>query len=146
MNVLLHESWEEVQNLSERWNPLLVQSASNTIFLTREWIHAWWKNYPSNHRHLVLTAWEGNSLQGTSPLSLIDFFQNGAWLKLIGGGREVSKCLDLIAPYARAKEVAASLVQSIESERFRFWQIPDDPRFGIYELRTTPKIPRKAPQ
>jgi hypothetical protein len=123
MNVLLHESWEEVQNLSGRWNPLLVQSASNTIFLTWEWIHAWW-NYASNHRPLVLIAWEGNSLQGISPLSLINFFQNRAWLKLFGDGREVSKYLDLIATYARAKEVAASLVQSIESERFRFGRFP----------------------
>jgi CelD/BcsL family acetyltransferase involved in cellulose biosynthesis/peptidoglycan/xylan/chitin deacetylase (PgdA/CDA1 family) len=123
MKVLLHESWEEVQNLSDRWNSLLVQSASNTIFLTWEWIHAWWKNYASSQRPFVLTAWEGDSLEGIAPFFLEDVSHWGikwACLKLIGDGSGDSEYLDFISRRGREKEVVASFVQFLESQRNRW--------------------------
>jgi hypothetical protein len=60
MKVLLHQEWDDVQKLSRNWNSLLVNSSSDTIFLTWEWIESWWKNYGSNRPLFVLSAWDGD--------------------------------------------------------------------------------------
>jgi CelD/BcsL family acetyltransferase involved in cellulose biosynthesis/peptidoglycan/xylan/chitin deacetylase (PgdA/CDA1 family) len=133
MKVLLHESWEDVQTLSDSWNRLLAESASSTIFLTWEWVEAWWKNYGSARPLFVLSAWEGNSLEGLAPFFAERVTRWGSeWtcLKLVGDGSRDSDYLDCIARRGRENEVVAAFVQFLESH-------PN--RWNYLELHGTPE-------
>src|SRR2546422_6768204 len=46
-------SWDEIKSFDKAWNELLAASDSQTIFLTWEWVQAWWRAFGST-RHLVL--------------------------------------------------------------------------------------------
>jgi peptidoglycan/xylan/chitin deacetylase (PgdA/CDA1 family)/CelD/BcsL family acetyltransferase involved in cellulose biosynthesis len=123
MKVLLHESWEDVQKLSCIWNDLLVKSASNTIFLSWEWIEAWWKNYGSDRPLFVLSVWEGNSLRGLAPFfveRVSRWGRNWSCLKLIGDGSQDSDYLDCIVQRGREHDIIATFVQFLESHRDRW--------------------------
>jgi|HubBroStandDraft_6_1064221.scaffolds.fasta_scaffold01375_5 peptidoglycan/xylan/chitin deacetylase (PgdA/CDA1 family)/CelD/BcsL family acetyltransferase involved in cellulose biosynthesis len=123
MNVLLHETWDDVRSLSGGWNDLLTESASNTIFLTWEWIEAWWKNYGANRPLFTLSAWEGDSLEGVAPFYIDPLSRwDGKWkcLKIIGDGSRDSDYLDCIVRRGREIEVVRSFVQFLESHRNRW--------------------------
>jgi CelD/BcsL family acetyltransferase involved in cellulose biosynthesis/peptidoglycan/xylan/chitin deacetylase (PgdA/CDA1 family) len=123
MKILLHEHWEDMRALSERWNHLLGNSASNTIFLTWEWIAAWWKNYASDRPLFVLSAWEGDSLEGLAPFYLDRLSGWGTrctCLKLIGDGSRDSDYLDCIARRGREQDIIGAFVQFLESQGNRW--------------------------
>ena len=45
---------EQFEHLREEWNMLLSQSAEKDIFLTWEWLFAWWKNIGQYNNELWL--------------------------------------------------------------------------------------------
>src|ERR1700693_2338837 len=123
MKLLLHETWDDVRNLSEKLNDLLTNSASNTIFLTWEWLDAWWKNYGLQRPLFVLSAWEGDSLEGIAPFyvdELARWGRNWKCLKLIGDGSRDSDYLDCIVRYGRENEIIGEFVRVLESQRSRW--------------------------
>jgi peptidoglycan/xylan/chitin deacetylase (PgdA/CDA1 family)/CelD/BcsL family acetyltransferase involved in cellulose biosynthesis len=133
MNILLHERWEDIESLSEHWNSLLAQSASDTIFLTWEWIKTWWHNYGNNRPLFVLSAWEGDSLLGLAPFYLDRISHLGmkwACLRLIGDGSDDSDYLDCIARRGREQDVIVEFVQYLESHVNRW---------DCLEIHGTPK-------
>ena len=123
MKVLLHESWPDVQSLSENWNLLLAESASNTIFLTWEWVESWWKNYGANRPLFVLSVWQDELLQGIAPFYLEAVSRWGAkwnFLKLIGDGSHDSDYLDCIVRKGCEDEVITAIVRFLDSHRTRW--------------------------
>jgi CelD/BcsL family acetyltransferase involved in cellulose biosynthesis/peptidoglycan/xylan/chitin deacetylase (PgdA/CDA1 family) len=57
------------QALLPAWTELLRQSASNTIFLTPEWVAAWWAAYGTPGELRVLAVYDdGGELRGIAPL------------------------------------------------------------------------------
>jgi CelD/BcsL family acetyltransferase involved in cellulose biosynthesis/peptidoglycan/xylan/chitin deacetylase (PgdA/CDA1 family) len=133
MKVLLHECWADVQKLSDSWNALLADSTSNTIFLTWEWAEAWWKNYGAGRPLFVLSAWEGNSLEGIAPFFVEGVTRYGwQWLclKLVGDGSRDSDYLDCIARRGREHDVIAAFLQFLGSH-------PD--RWNYLEFHGTPE-------
>jgi peptidoglycan/xylan/chitin deacetylase (PgdA/CDA1 family)/CelD/BcsL family acetyltransferase involved in cellulose biosynthesis len=118
MKILLHENWKDIESLSGRWNSLLEESASNTIFLTWEWVTAWWKNYGNDRPLFVLSAWDGDSLEGLAPLysdSISRWGVNWSCLRIIGDGSGDSDYLDFIARLGREEEVIGAFVEYLES-------------------------------
>jgi peptidoglycan/xylan/chitin deacetylase (PgdA/CDA1 family)/CelD/BcsL family acetyltransferase involved in cellulose biosynthesis len=123
MRILLHETWDDVRNLSERWNDLLTNSAGNTIFLTWEWMEAWWTNYGLQRPLFVLSAWEGDALEGIAPFfvdKLARWGRNWKCLKLIGDGSRDSDYLDCIVRNGRENEIVGEFVRFLESQRNRW--------------------------
>lgn len=115
-----YQSWEELQELREHWNPLLSGSSSDTVFLTWEWCSAWWKNYGAGRQLFVLAAWEGNELVGVAPFFLAEsrsFGQSWKCLHLIGDGSNDSDYLDCFAQYGREAEVISIFMGFLESHR-----------------------------
>ena len=120
MRILLHETWDDVRNLSDKWNDLLANSAGNTIFLTWEWMEAWWNNYGLQRPLFVLSAWEGDALEGIAPFyvdKLARWGRNWKCLKLIGDGSRDSDYLDCIVRNGRENEIAGEFVRFLESQR-----------------------------
>jgi len=123
VKVLLHESWDDVRGLSEQWNNVLTESASNTIFLTWEWMDAWWKNYGNNRPLFILGAWEDDSLIGVAPLYVDRVSRwDGHWksLKFIGDGSRDSDYLDCIVRRGKESAVVADFVEFLQSHRNRW--------------------------
>jgi CelD/BcsL family acetyltransferase involved in cellulose biosynthesis len=111
LRIELLDSWETAESLRPGWNQLLEQSSSCTIFLTWEWLTAWWSVHSSSRNLLLLAGldsdgralalaplfrWRGRILPGMS-LQL---------LRLVGDGTHDSDNLDCIA--ARGCESAAA--------------------------------------
>jgi len=96
-----HES--ELQALQPAWEELLRQSSSNTIFLTWEWVTAWWSAYgkPGDLRILTARDDEGH-LRGIAPLrreAKRKYGQTVEAYSFVGDGSNDSEYLDcIIAP------------------------------------------------
>lgn len=61
---------EEFESLQEEWNQLLSQGEIEDIFLTWEWLFAWWKAYGDKYELWLLTVRENGGLIGIAPLML----------------------------------------------------------------------------
>jgi len=59
---------EEFESLHEQWDKLLTESSKQTVFLTWEWLTAWWKHYQDDRELWLITAWVENKLLGVAPL------------------------------------------------------------------------------
>lgn len=90
----------ELLDLRAAWEKLLAQSASDTIFLTWEWVSAWWAAYgrPGELR-ILLALDEDGSLRGIAPLrrqTVVQYGQRFSTLSFIGDGSSDSDYLDFI--------------------------------------------------
>ncbi len=120
LSVTTYRTWDELQQLSEHWNALLSHSSSDTVFLTWEWLSAWWKNYGAGRELFVLAAWEGSELIAVAPL-YVDarhcLGQSWRCLCLIGDGSNDSDYLDCFAAREREDEAASAFAAFLESQR-----------------------------
>src|SRR5215510_4708352 len=114
MKIVLYQRWEEVeQRLSGHWNLLLKRSASDTFFLTWEWISSWWNAYGKDMTPFVLAAWDGERLAGLAPFCRENVRKAGsAWnyLRFIGDGSHDSDYLDCFAPKGQEEEFIDSML------------------------------------
>jgi CelD/BcsL family acetyltransferase involved in cellulose biosynthesis/peptidoglycan/xylan/chitin deacetylase (PgdA/CDA1 family) len=120
LSVVRYRSWNEVLELRELWNPLLSRSASDTVFLTWEWMEAWWKNYGNERRLFVLGAWEDKSLLGIAPFFIDEVRLYGiTWkrLCLIGDGSHDSDYLDCFAELGREAAVIGHFLSYLKSHQ-----------------------------
>jgi len=92
---------EEFSALKEEWNSFLRKSASDTIFLTWEWLYFWWKNYGDNGELWIIKVEKQGNLIGLAPL-FIRAVKGPGFLQyrgifFIGDGSADSDYLDFIA-------------------------------------------------
>src|SRR3954451_9864175 len=98
----------ELQAFRDPWNALLAISASDTIFLTWEWITAWWTAYgtPGDLR-IVFVYGDDGALCGIAPMRRCSIRRYGHTydaLALIGDGSADSDYLDLIIANGAERE------------------------------------------
>jgi CelD/BcsL family acetyltransferase involved in cellulose biosynthesis len=58
------------KNLRLAWSNLLKQSSRPDIFLTWEWMFAWWRHYGRKNILRLITVWRGSELVGIAPLMI----------------------------------------------------------------------------
>ena len=109
--------------LREEWNPLLHNSASDTIFLTWEWQSTWWEHLGKGELYLV-TVRDGGHLSGIAPLYLIPTDDGLNELSIVGC-RDVSDYLDLIAASGQEEKVYDALLDWLESDEAPAWDLTD---------------------
>lgn len=91
-------SWDQLEVFRAEWNSLL--TASSSIFLTPEWLAAWWHSYGSRRKlvTLLFLTPEGE-LVGIAPFYVdtrdVVLGRRLAVLRLVGDGSEDSDDLDL---------------------------------------------------
>src|SRR5579885_2603874 len=108
----------ELQDLRGQWERLLVQSASQTIFLTWEWMTAWWSAYGKVGALRILAAFDGDRLVGIAPLraeSLRRYGQTVPALLFIGDGSNDSDYLDFIIAAGCEDQVMRAFLDHIAS-------------------------------
>jgi CelD/BcsL family acetyltransferase involved in cellulose biosynthesis len=96
-----------------RWNALLAESRSRSVFLTAEWQREWLRAFGAGRPVRVLAATDATeTLAGLLPL-----YEEEPGLWRIVGGVDVSDYLDLIAAPGREEEVWEALLQHRAAER-----------------------------
>ena len=91
---------EGFRRLRPEWTELLAASSSDTVFLTWEWLHTWWRHFAGRRRLALMTVREGGDLVALAPLALrppqssrLSF----AWrIEFLGSGTAGSDYLDVI--------------------------------------------------
>jgi peptidoglycan/xylan/chitin deacetylase (PgdA/CDA1 family)/CelD/BcsL family acetyltransferase involved in cellulose biosynthesis len=100
---------EQLQALKPAWEALLKESSSDTIFLTWEWVVAWWSAYGNQDDLYVLAAFDDNgALRGLAPLRreiLRKYGQSIPTIRFACDGSNDSDYLDFIASAGYEKRV-----------------------------------------
>ncbi|MCA1899559.1 MAG: GNAT family N-acetyltransferase [Chloroflexi bacterium] len=74
---------EEFEALRGDWNRLWKQCGEKTVFLTWEWLYAWWKHNAENKELWALTVWREDKLVGAAPLMLVKARKHGMRFRLL---------------------------------------------------------------
>jgi peptidoglycan/xylan/chitin deacetylase (PgdA/CDA1 family)/CelD/BcsL family acetyltransferase involved in cellulose biosynthesis len=100
---------EEFQALKPAWDALLRESSSDTIFLTWEWLTAWWSAYGSEDDLYILAAFdETETLRGIAPLrrkTACQYRQRVHALSFVGDGSNDSDYMDFIVAAGYEQQV-----------------------------------------
>jgi CelD/BcsL family acetyltransferase involved in cellulose biosynthesis len=116
------ERWDDVATLEPGWNPLLAQSASDTVFLTWEWMTSWWHAYSNARRPMVISFERSGEVVGLAPLCRQRISRYGVIrhdaVAFIGDGTADSDYLDLIVRTGEEGAVAECLAGTLASLGF----------------------------
>ena len=120
MKVVEIQREPELQGLRETWNLLLSSAASKTIFLTWEWVTAWWSTYgkPGQLRVLVASD-DSGAVIGIAPLyrhTPKKYGQTVSALSFIGDHSSDSDYLDFIIASGREAEVLEGFRRHLDDE------------------------------
>ena len=106
---------EKFEQLGEQWNSLLRYSASDTVFMTREWQQVWWEHFaPEEDGSLFLIAVRDTDeeLVGLWPLYDEEPGRTPRRLQVIGSPRG-SDYLDFIARRGQEREIYETILDSL---------------------------------
>jgi len=115
-------SWEDIAGLEHTWNKLLASSASQTVFLTWEWVQAWWRAFGST-RHLVLLTCRDAEGDLVAIVPLQRTWENigpgmsGWMLRLVGDGIGGSENLDWIVRRGHEAAAVRAVLDWLEENR-----------------------------
>ena len=118
--------------LGREWNGLLAESRSNGLFLTWEWLRAWWRHLAEDRRLSILVLSDGDRLAAIAPLALSPargarLFPSPA-LEFLGTGPVGSDYLDLIVRRGQEEEALRALAAHPLAEQavFRLHRVRGD--------------------
>jgi peptidoglycan/xylan/chitin deacetylase (PgdA/CDA1 family)/CelD/BcsL family acetyltransferase involved in cellulose biosynthesis len=120
MRVIQIQNEADLRALKPAWDGLLRESAADTIFLTWEWVTAWWAAYGKPGELWILAAFdEQDVLRGIAPLrreTARRYGQTVSTLTFVGDGSNDSDYLDTIAARGYEEQVMASFREHWENE------------------------------
>ncbi len=109
------------QQLREEWNALLCDSSASCVFLSWEWMYAWWRHLGGARRLSLVALRDGNELIAIAPLCLrpprITRLLPFRSLEFLGTGFVGSDYLDLIVRHGREEEALDALERFLRGER-----------------------------
>ena len=113
-------------SLRRDWNRLVDESRRPTVFLTWEWLHAWWIHFGKGLRlHLLLVRDPSGRLIGLGPFCIERM--GAVWpmrvLRFLGARRVGSDYLDLLAARGAEREVSAAIFRTFLEDRS--WDIAE---------------------
>ncbi|HEX5030738.1 MAG TPA: GNAT family N-acetyltransferase [Candidatus Eisenbacteria bacterium] len=110
---------EELDRLVPEWEALLARSASDTIFLSPDWLRSWWAAYGSGRELIVLRVVSDGSLVGLALLyrglgQLVPGMRHRT-LVLLGDGSADSDYLDWISARGHEGTVVAGIIDGLRT-------------------------------
>jgi CelD/BcsL family acetyltransferase involved in cellulose biosynthesis len=137
IRVTLVRTPEDLDSLAPAWELLLSESASDTIFLSPDWIRSWWAAYASGRELVVLRVEADGKLVGLALLyrrveHLVAGIRHRA-LVLVGDGSADSDYLDWISARGHEAEVTRSILDHLRTA------VPD------WDLLLLNEIPESSP-
>ena len=111
------------------WNDLIRDSRADSVFLTWEWLNAWWTLLGGDRDLQVIVVWDGDELVGLAPLArtrrMLPWLSR---LEFLGTGGAGSDYLDVVVRHgyedASAQAIADALVSS--KQALHFDHLPSD--------------------
>lgn len=68
LQVKIYRTWQDVSQLADRWNELLSQSSSASVYLTYEWLKSWWIAFGASRELFVIGFFgQDGTLIGIAP-------------------------------------------------------------------------------
>lgn len=143
MKVSVIESQGEFDGLRQEWDTLLPRCATNSLFLTWDWLHSWWDSFGADKElHIVTVRNEQGQLTAVAPLFLwrneVDPQESmprisvenppepsGGTQKRFAhllGGTEVSDYLDLLSPAQDNQSVWLQVLDELQKAE---WDVLD---------------------
>ncbi|HYW29165.1 MAG TPA: hypothetical protein VE824_05095, partial [Gaiellales bacterium] len=105
------------QTLRQEWNELLQASASNCVFLTWEWLFAWWRNLSEGRRLSLITVRRGGRLIAIAPLAVrprsLSRLLPWPSREFLGTGLAGSDYLDVIVRRGHEREGLAAVADAL---------------------------------
>jgi CelD/BcsL family acetyltransferase involved in cellulose biosynthesis len=106
--------------IREDWNRLVDQSARPNVFLTWEWLEAWWAHFGAGQRlHALVVRDAGGAVVGVGPFCIERV--GGPWparvLKFLGTKLVSSDYLDILAAPGLEREVAGAMLHALREDR-----------------------------
>lgn len=117
MKVIAHTTDDVFSELKAEWNPLLLQSTTNTIFNTWQWHRNWWQAYHPGELWL-LTVRQDDALVGIASF-FISTEDDKRVLRFVGC-EDVTDYLDVIAHADHTTQVYEALAQFLSQNRHCF--------------------------
>lgn len=130
MQIEIIQTAEELEKLSEEWNPLLsCCSASHVPFLRHEYISTWWKTlgggeWQKGELCTLIGRDESGELLGIAPMFLSTNKDNQKALLLLGS-IEISDYLDLIVSKDQLPDFIDAIFNLLECSKHLDWQVLD---------------------
>ena len=125
MDLKVYTEVAQLVELEPSWERLLTEASASNVFMTPQWLGAWWEYYGQGKKLLVLGVYDAGRLVGLAPL-LIDEQRLGGIvlmrrLKFVGAG--LSDRLDLIL--AKGHEAAALkvIVSYLFAQDWEVWDL-----------------------
>ncbi|HZW88182.1 MAG TPA: GNAT family N-acetyltransferase [Myxococcaceae bacterium] len=107
-------------SMGEEWNALLADSDADSVFLTWEWLHTWWRHLGGRHRLRILAVRDGGELVAVAPLARaplqLDRFLPFPSLRWLGTGAVGSDYLDLVIRRGWEDAAVAVLADHVRAE------------------------------
>ncbi len=137
IKIVLITTEVEFLNMEKEWSSLLQESRANTIFLTWEWLSAWWKAYKKDKElHIIRVVRDGQTI-GLAPFyrkKILKFgFLSFRVLVLVGDGSNDSDYLDWISKDGEEEVVNRSVIDYLLQHR------------GDWDLVFLNEIPENSP-
>jgi len=105
------------ETLRQEWNELLQASASNCVFLTWEWLFAWWRNLSEGRRLSLITVRRAGRLIAVAPLAVrprsLSRLLPWSSLEFLGTGLAGSDYLDVIVRRGDEGEGLAAVADAL---------------------------------
>jgi len=115
--VQLIEDTATFETLRPEWNELLQASASNCVFLTWEWLFAWWRNLSEGRRLSLVTVRRSGQLIAVAPLAVrprsLSRLLPWPSLEFLGTGIAGSDYLDVIIRRGHEREGLAAVADAL---------------------------------
>jgi CelD/BcsL family acetyltransferase involved in cellulose biosynthesis len=118
MNIELIKDQEAFLGLRDEWNSLLKSSASNAVFLTHQWLSAWWRHLSEGRELSILLARENGNVIGILPIARRQpqyARMMPTLLEFLGSGLIGSDYLDLIAKPGREADVSSAFAAHLHT-------------------------------
>jgi DNA-binding CsgD family transcriptional regulator len=126
--------------LQPAWEDLLVDSPSDCMFLTWEWLHAWYKHLGQQRKLHIITVWDGATLVALAPLIVVNRrLPAAAPLQKPTLTPRQTEVLKLIAAGRSGKEIASILNVSLKTVEFHKYRMTEK-----LNLHTTAELTRYA--
>jgi len=106
--------------IREDWNRLVDQSARPNVFLTWEWLEAWWSHFGDGQRlHVIVVRDAGGAVVGVGPFCIERL--GGMWpariLRFLGTKLVSSDYLDVLSAPGLERDVSAAVLQALREDR-----------------------------
>jgi CelD/BcsL family acetyltransferase involved in cellulose biosynthesis len=106
------ENATELAGLRDEWDALLSDSSADCLFLTWEWMEAWWRHLGGDRTLHVIEVRDGRQLIGIAP-----FTSRHGRLELVGTGTVGSDYLDVIVRPEFETPVLDAIARHVEATK-----------------------------